>query len=109
MTTRVSNPLATLFPACLASICMVAVAYGNPNYRLLHTCNNNKNYKNYYKNHNYNNYNVLLFIEKIIILDYENKKQGTYIVIFKWQQVSQKSLKHFIPLFETEHTFTPQQ
>ena len=58
---------------------------------------------------NYNNYNALLFIEKITILDYEAKKQGTYIVIFKWQQVSQKSLKHFIPLFETEHTFTLQQ
>ena len=69
MTTRVSNSLATLFPACLASICMVAVAYGNPNYRLLHTCNNNS-YKNHYKNHNYNNYNVLLFIDKITILDY---------------------------------------
>ena len=79
MTTRVSNPLATLFPACLASICMVAVAYGNPNYRLLHvhTCNNN-NYNNNYNNHNYNNYNVLLFIEKITILDYETKKQGIH-------------------------------
>ena len=105
MTTRVSNSLATLFLVFVWSRWPMGIQIIG---HYTSTCNN-YNYRNNYKNDNYNNYNALLFIEKITILDYEAKKQGTYIVIFKWQQVSQKSLKHFIPLFETEHTFTLQQ